>query len=108
MPGAFVRSLVRLRRFPPVMVAVIGAVTVLGAQNATIQLGKRQAGVQMLDRTGFLDHVKVLAGKGSNGLWVGESAAKPLGLRPGSTVTVSVEGISTPVRVAGIYRDMGI
>ncbi len=176
LPGSFARSLVRLRRFPPVLVAVIGAgavvgiaaatgplvvssagnaavaqrtneatgapsgvratvdipltwdrtafrisllddglrelplappvVTVLGAPNATLQVGKRQVNVQMLTRTGFLDHVKVVAGKGSNGLWVGESAAKPLGLHPGSTATVSVEGISTPVRVAGIYRDI--
>jgi putative ABC transport system permease protein len=81
-------------------------VTALGAQFATLSEGKKQAGVQMLTRSGFLDHVKVLAGKGSNGLWVGESAAKPLGLHPGSTVTVSVEGITTPVRVAGIYRDI--
>jgi putative ABC transport system permease protein len=81
-------------------------VTVLGAQYATLQRGKQQAGVQMLTRSGFLDHVKVVAGHGTNGLWVGESAAKPLGLHPGSRVTVSVEGISTPVRVAGIYQDI--
>ncbi|HXJ64778.1 MAG TPA: hypothetical protein VNN79_13570, partial [Actinomycetota bacterium] len=141
LPGAFARSLVRLRRFPPVLVAVIGAgavvgiaaatgplvvssagnaavaqhqsdatgapsglrasadiplsfdraafrislldaglrglplsrpvVSVLGAQTATLQSGKRQAAVQMLTRTGFLDHIEVVAGKGSNGLWVG-------------------------------------
>jgi putative ABC transport system permease protein len=34
-PGAFVRSLVRLRRFPPVLVAVLGAGAVVGIASAT-------------------------------------------------------------------------
>src|SRR3954470_15570560 len=178
-PGAFARSLVRLRRFPLVLVAVLGAgavvgiaaatgpmvvssagnealssrvtgstgvpagvraeaqtpltydrlqfrlpllrerlrglplpppvVTVLGADEATLSVGGKRAVVQMVTRSGFLDHVERLAGDPSaDGLWVAESAASELGLRPGDTATLRASEVATEIRVAGIYRDFDV
>jgi putative ABC transport system permease protein len=176
LPGAFARSLVRLRRFPPLLAAVVGAgmvvgiaaatgpmvvssagnaaiaeriggpdappvglrtqtqtplswdrvafrlplirdavrglpvgkpvVTVLGSASATIATGGREAPVQMVTRSGFQDHVERVAGGGSAGLWVPSSVARTLKLRPGGTATLGLQGLSTKVRVAGVYRDI--
>ncbi len=81
-------------------------VIVLGADSASLATPRGSAPVQMVTRSGFLDHVTRVGRGRPEGLWVPSSAARRLGLGPGGTATLDVGGIRTRIRVAGVYRDI--
>lgn len=53
-------------------------------------------------RAGALDHVHVVSSAGGSGVWVPKSFAAATGTRAGTMLRAG----ATPVRVAGIYRDL--
>jgi putative ABC transport system permease protein len=74
--------------------------------------------IQAMSRPGFADHVTPVTGPEGSGVWIPQTYAEAVGLRPGDTLTVSA---ATPppsyqtngyqpgtgsVRVAAIYRDL--
>jgi putative ABC transport system permease protein len=73
------------------------------------ETGKRFA-IRLLTKPGFHPWVRVVEGSRDNqdGFWVAQTAAEALGLHPGSTATVELNGQSAPVKVAGVYRDLEI
>jgi putative ABC transport system permease protein len=58
--------------------------------------------VQLFHYPGALDHVQRLSG-GGTGAWVPDTLAGKLGLRAGATIHTDS---GTPIRVAGVYRDL--
>ncbi|GAB2460399.1 FtsX-like permease family protein [Jatrophihabitans fulvus] len=59
--------------------------------------------VHVFAAAGALDHVRTLTPRGASGVWVPDTFAAKLGLRPGGSVTT---GAGTALPVAGIYRDL--
>jgi hypothetical protein len=74
-----------------------------------LSVGGSAAPVQLAARDGFAGHVRRLAtaeGKAAtDGVWVPESVATALKLRPGQAVAVGAEP-RVRTRVAGIYQDL--
>jgi putative ABC transport system permease protein len=71
----------------------------VGVGSASVENGLL---VHLLDYPGALDHVQRVSG-GGPGAWVPDTFATKLGLRAGGTI--HTDG-GTPIRVAGIYRDL--
>jgi hypothetical protein len=81
-----------------------------------VEVGVAGSGGNGLDvvamaRTDALRHVGIVAGKGTDGVWISTGTAKNLGLRPGDTLPLTVGGIPGETRspvvrlpVAGVYR----
>jgi putative ABC transport system permease protein len=78
------------------------------APTETEDTAGRPARVQLMSRTGFLDHITVLDGAtGSDaGVWIAESTAGAIGIEPGDEVTIGSGPLPTHVPVAGVYRDL--
>ena len=76
---------------------------------AAVVAGTATASVQLAARDGFAGHVRRLAtaeGKAAtDGVWVPESVATALKLRPGQAVAVGAAP-RVRTRVAGIYQDL--
>jgi putative ABC transport system permease protein len=65
--------------------------------------------VQLVERTGFLDHVDVTEGDGGGppGVWLADVSAERLGVGPGDEVLVApIASEPQPVAVAGVFRDL--
>jgi putative ABC transport system permease protein len=65
--------------------------------------------VVVMSRSGALGHVKVLARAGGPGVWIADTTARALHVRPGATIRLqirspSVHPPSVRIRVAGVYR----
>jgi len=79
--------------------------TVVGPEIAAAGEGRDDLGVRLLARTDALDHVTTLDG-GGEGVWIADTTAEELGLRPGDELRLGLG--TTPrdatVRVAGVYR----
>ncbi len=85
------------------------SVTITGSQaSVTAPASKAQAQVRLVMAKGSLSHVQRVAGAGADGFWVARSVADALGLEPGGTVTVQLGDRLAAVRVAGVYRDLGL
>ena len=86
----------------PAVVSVFGGTATIaraGAADGTT------AGVQLLHRDGFADHVEVVAGGEGPGAWVPDTVAEPLGVGPGDEIEL-VDGGGTTLPVAAVYRDL--
>jgi putative ABC transport system permease protein len=81
----------------------------------TAPLTSRRAGspppepvtVRLMARTGALEHVTRLAGRDGDGVWIADSVAEVLGIRPGDGLVLAAEGAQAPaveVPVDGVYR----
>ena len=79
--------------------------TILGPEISAAGEGRDDLGVRLLARTDALDHVTKLEG-GGEGVWIADSTAEELGIRPGDELRLGLG--TTPrdatVRVAGVYR----
>lgn len=75
---------------------------------AELAVDEASADVQLIERTGFRDHISVQDSGSGRGAWVPDTVADELGVAPGDEVTVQAAGASVPVPVpvAGVYRDM--
>jgi putative ABC transport system permease protein len=62
-------------------------------------------GVRLMARTGALDHVRVLAQTGGEGVWISHRVAQQLGVRPGDRFRLQEAG-AVSARVKGIYRQL--
>lgn len=62
--------------------------------------------VRIVSRSGALDHVRRLEQVPGAGVWLADFTARELGVRAGDRIEVSNLAVSTPVRVAGIYRGL--
>lgn len=71
---------------------------------ATGSRAAKQADVSLLYQAGALAHVHKLASAGGRGAWIPDTLAAKVGAKPGRRVRV--DGV--PVRVAGVYHDMGV
>jgi len=75
---------------------------------ATIQSDKFD--VQVMARTGAVDHVKHLSGTDENGVWVSSVVQQAAGLHVGDTLTLTVFQLAlgraptVHLRIAGVYR----
>jgi putative ABC transport system permease protein len=88
----------------------------LGAPVKTVELadtaaseldGNGFASLHLISRTGWRDHVKMLATVPGDGVYLADTTAKELHARPGDRIRLAVpfsQGRSVLVRVAGIYR----
>ncbi|MBI4261343.1 MAG: hypothetical protein HY658_12345 [Actinobacteria bacterium] len=79
--------------------------TVLGPEAVVAGTG-HPAVVRFVARTGFLDHVQVVAEAGVAGIWVDERLAALLGVSPGDEVRVETASARARARVAGIVREL--
>lgn len=83
----------------PIVTARGDTVSFVGERNERV--------VRVVTRTGALDHVGIVDGSGSDGIWVADVTARELGLEPGDRVVLEGSfGRVVPVSVAGIYRDL--
>jgi len=80
-------------------------VTVTGLQVEASSSGGSGVPAQVVARTGFRSHVRAVAGSGT-GLWVPESLARRISLRPGDELMVAWGKADATVPVGGIYRDL--
>ena len=80
--------------------------TLEGSINGLLTKGGKGWPIQLLTRDGFADHIHVVEGEGDDGFFVPVSAARVIGAEPGDRLTVTVNGVSAPVTVAGIYADV--
>jgi len=86
--------------------------TVTSVMSPTLSVGAPGASATVPGRlfagTGALDHVHVLSGNGSSGVWLPDVTAEGLGAGPGDTITVEFTdqfgSSNARVRVAGVYR----
>src|SRR6185503_12244848 len=66
--------------------------------------------IRLYSRDGGLDHIDKLASAGGEGVWVSDTVADMLGLKPGDSITftgsLAKSGAKARTRVAGIYRDL--
>ena len=63
--------------------------------------------IRLLSRTGALAHVERLAGRGGKGVWLANTTAESLRVRPGDSIFLGDLNGDRPrqrVRVAGVYR----
>jgi hypothetical protein len=67
--------------------------------------GGRVTSVQLAARDGFAAHIHPIARTFGQGVWMPDTAARLLGIRPGQTLTLGT-GPSVEVRVVGVYRDL--
>jgi putative ABC transport system permease protein len=67
--------------------------------------GGRVTSVQLAARDGFAAHVHPLARTSGQGVWMPDTAARLLGLRPGKALKLGA-GPGVEVRVAGVYQDL--
>ena len=83
----------------PIVTARGDTVSIVGERNERI--------VRIVTRTGALDHVRIVDGSGSDGIWVADATAREVGLEPGDRVILEGSfGQVVRVSVAGIYRDL--
>ncbi|MGI8695796.1 MAG: hypothetical protein ACR2JQ_03985, partial [Mycobacteriales bacterium] len=75
-----------------------------GQLHATGSKPRDVADVTLFYQDGALANVRKLTSEGGRGVWITNTEASFIGARAGGTVRV--EGV--PVRVAGIYADMGV
>jgi putative ABC transport system permease protein len=83
--------------------------TILGPEfDVSGALGGADLEVRLLARTGALEHVQRLDGGDGPGLWVADTVAEQLGLRPGDRVRLGPDarGGTVAVPVAGLYRSL--
>src|SRR5439155_8024585 len=70
----------------------------------------KDARVRLYTRDGGLDHVEKLASAGGEGVWIPDTVASLLVLRPGQTINFSGSlarfDTKAKARVAGVYRDL--
>ncbi|MFL5767180.1 MAG: FtsX-like permease family protein [Actinomycetota bacterium] len=66
----------------------------------------RTANVRVISRDGALSHVDVVSSAGGSGVWVPDTVANDLHLRPGETLALANGPHTANVRVAGVYRDL--
>ncbi|HMG45283.1 MAG TPA: FtsX-like permease family protein [Acidimicrobiales bacterium] len=85
----------------PAVVTVIGDLGQVAFEGADEQ-------VQLIERTGFRDHIDVLreAEESDGGVWLTDTVAERLGVDAGDRVDVVVGDVATPVPVSGVYRDL--
>jgi putative ABC transport system permease protein len=101
------------------LVAALSAVPGAGGLRATMRVpgltiapvpkrAGRPAHVQLVSRDGFEEHVDVLARDASvtGGVWIAESTAARLHLRPGDEVRLSSGRRDVGAAVAAVYRDL--
>ncbi|MGH9259325.1 MAG: hypothetical protein ACRD08_05400, partial [Acidimicrobiales bacterium] len=91
----------RVAGIDPAVVTVIG-------DRAAVGVGDETVDVQLVERTGFLDHVDVLESRplDGGGVWLPDTVAERLGVAAGDRVGVSFSGASVPLPVAGVFRDL--
>jgi putative ABC transport system permease protein len=83
----------------PIVTARGDTVSIVGERNERI--------VRIVTRTGALDHVGIVDGSGTGGIWLADVTAREMGLEPGDRVDLEGSfGRVVPVEVAGIYRDL--
>jgi putative ABC transport system permease protein len=91
------------RGIDPVVITVDGG-------DALVTAGGEDAQVQLIERTGFRDHIDVIERRSDHsdagGVWLTDGVADELGVGAGDTVAVAVGGSSLQVPVTGVYRDM--
>jgi putative ABC transport system permease protein len=114
--GQVVSAATLLRRRDASIREQVGDLPDIGAPTLTImkQAGSYQLGrpggptsaVRVMSRDGALSHVDVVSSAGGSGVWVPDTIAAALHIRPGQTLTLSNDPHNTSVRVAGVYRDL--
>src|SRR5919106_1505047 len=83
----------------PIVTARGDTVSIVGERNERI--------VRIVTRTRALDHVGIVRGADSAGIWVADVTAREIGLEPGDRVVLEGSfGRVVSVAVAGIYRDL--
>jgi len=83
--------------------------TTILVPSATVARANRPgttAAVQLLSRTGYRDHIRVLASSGRTGAWVSDATAPGLGIHVGDTITIARGAVPVRIRVRGIYADL--
>jgi putative ABC transport system permease protein len=91
----------RIAGIDPAVVTVIG-------DRAAVGVGDEAVDVQLLERTGFRDHIDVLGSRPLDGagVWLPDTVAERLGVVAGDRVGVALSGASVRLPVAGVYRDL--
>ncbi|MGH2572432.1 MAG: FtsX-like permease family protein, partial [Actinomycetota bacterium] len=94
---------------PPVRTILTSAVQVARPGG-----GDEAFGVRLLSRTGALSHIQAVGTAGAEGVWLPDTSAESLQVRPGEEVILRSNTVRdgrlrvrrARVRVAGIYRDL--
>ncbi|MFD4252324.1 ABC transporter permease [Amycolatopsis thermoflava] len=68
------------------------------------ELGRNK--VNLVARTGFADHVRILDGGRGPGVWLPDGFAAEKGIRAGDRVPVTTAGRTVTMPVAAVYRDL--
>ncbi|HEY8546344.1 MAG TPA: hypothetical protein VIL36_14890, partial [Acidimicrobiales bacterium] len=94
----------------PLVLSVIGGQAQVfpgGGDGAIAAAGGDAEEVQLIGRTGFLDHIDVVERGDGPGIWLADVSAERLGVGPGDEVTVRPSAAEPRVvPVAGVYRDL--
>ena len=86
---------------PPV-VTLEGAVVTVEAPGS---IGRNDV-VRLASRTGFRDHVQVVARGEERGIWLPDTVADAVGAKPGSTVELVAGGARAAIPVEAVFRDL--
>jgi putative ABC transport system permease protein len=82
-------------------------VMVEGASTRVANEEGTESSVRLLSRTGALDNIeKLTPDRGIEGVWISNTNADELGIRPGDEITLDRLRVKKTMTVAGIYRNL--
>lgn len=93
------RAVGRPTGIDPVLVTIDGG-------DGELVAGGGNVPVQLVERTGFREHITELQHGSQPGVWVPDSVVNDRGIRVDDQVSVIVDGLVTTLPVAGVYRDL--
>lgn len=64
----------------------------------------RRLPVRLVSKTDWESHVKTVSGGAGEGVWIADTIADSLGLKPGDEIRLELETHSAPMKLAGTYE----
>jgi putative ABC transport system permease protein len=103
--AAFARATSASPTLDPAVTEMLGATVDVTLPGGVVPGSGAVAG-QLFAGDGAVDHLRILAGKDGDGVWLPDIVADPAGVGPGDTVELRLNEETVPVTVDGVYRSL--
>jgi putative ABC transport system permease protein len=103
--AAFARATAASPELDPVVTGILGPTVDVTLPGGVVPESGAVGG-QLFAGDGALDHLRIIAGKDGDGVWLPDIIAEPAGVGPGDTVELRLHGRVVPVTVDGVYRGL--